>query len=332
MLTEGRGGGGVHAADLAAAASARGDAVVTVVTGAPDRARRGGAARLARLAAHADVVHCHGVRAALVTPPVRRGRMVVTTHGLHASRGTRGPRAPFARALTAGALARAHAVVCVSEDDAAEVRRVAGRVARRSVTIPNGVAPRPVASGPERAEARDGLDLPADAPVLLFVGSLIPQKNPELALEAADRARRGVPGLVLLMAGEGPLRQAVRGRAGAGTLVLGARPDVGALLAASDALLNTSRWEGMSLAILEALWRGRPAIATDAPGNREAVGDVGLVVAADAGALAEAIARAFMEEGLLADLSERARRRAEARFDVADMTRETLALYDRIAR
>jgi glycosyltransferase involved in cell wall biosynthesis len=113
--------------------------------------------------------------------------------------------------------------------------------------------------------------------------------------------------------------------------LLGERDDVDDLLAAADAVVNTSRWEGLSLALLEALWRGRPLVVVDAPGNAEAAGDAGLVVRErDAAAVAAAIERLFAEPRLLEALSGRARARAEACFDERRMVAGTLALYDEL--
>ena len=334
VMTEPRGGGGVHVRELARAGAAAGQAVTLAVPslrGGDDPAGMGVVA-LARAMRAADIVHCHGVRAALALPPMRPGgRMAVTTHGLHGLRGPTGARGQVVRALTRAALGRADAIVCVSDDDALEVAALSPRLASRCRTITNGVAPLPLATAGERSSARRALGLATDDHVLLLVGSLIHQKHPELAVEAVVRARRELPGLVLLVAGDGPLMADLRGLDAQGAWLLGQRSDVHSLMAAADVVLNTSRWEGLSLALLEALWRGRPLLATDSPGNPEAVGDAGLVAPADPDALAEAIVRLATEPGLLDALAARARPRAETLFDARRMVDETLALHSEVA-
>jgi glycosyltransferase involved in cell wall biosynthesis len=333
VLTEPRGGGGVHAWQLVAAGRDRGDAVglaVPTLRRSPEPGRLT-PRRLTSAVRQADIIHCHGVRSALVTPPTGRTRMIVTTHGLHGLRAPDGPRASLLRKLSSFALARADRIVCVSRDDARVVSALSDRLAGRSVTILNGVAPAPLPAPADRDGARAALGIPPTQPILLFVGSLIHQKHPELAVAAVQRARVALPDLVLLVAGDGPLMPDLRRMAGPGVELLGMRDDVDRLLTACDAVINTSRWEGLSLALLEALWRGRPIVATDAPGNPEAVGDGGIVAPADAVALADAVVRLLTEPGLLDHLGGRARARAEREFDARRMVEATLALQTEVA-
>jgi glycosyltransferase involved in cell wall biosynthesis len=173
------------------------------------------------------------------------------------------------------------------------------------------------------------LGLASEQPALLFVGGLRYQKNPQLAVEAIRLARLQVPDLVMFVAGGGPLQGELERAAVAGVKLLGERQDVAALLGAVDAVVNTSRWEGLSLALLEALWAGKPLVVTDAPGNAEAAGDAGFVVPNhDPEALASAVVSLFTENGLLERLSRQARGRAERLFSDERMVEETLPLYE----
>ncbi len=71
---------------------------------------------------------------------------------------------------------------------------------------------------------------------------------------------------------------------------LGLRRDVPALLNAADAFVSASAWEGMPLAVGEAMAMEKVVVATDVGGVRELVGDMGAVVsAANPGALANAM-------------------------------------------
>jgi glycosyltransferase involved in cell wall biosynthesis len=153
-----------------------------------------------------------------------------------------------------------------------------------------------------------------------------------LAVDAVRRAQRRIPELRLLIAGAGPLRREVEIAAGPNIELLGWRDDPSVLLAACDALLNTSRWEGLPLSLLEALWRGRPIIACDAPGNAEAAGEGGVIVhGRDPQQLADAITSAFQTPGTLEELGRRGRARAVREFDEHRMATATLALYDVLA-
>ena len=337
VLTDPCGGGGAHALALAKAARGRGDDVSFV---SPEPLGREFETLLLRALPSRDVgerlrrsevVHLHGVRAAVL--PLRLGRPVVlTTHGLHALRRATGAAAPFARAATRAALWRADAIVCPSEDERRDVAALGGRLSGKTVVIANGVTPAEVPKREERRAARAALGLGESDPVLLFLGGLRHQKDPLLALEAVKRAQRRLPGLRLLVAGDGPLRSEVEAAAGTNVTLLGWREDADVLFAACDALFNTSRWEGQSLSVLEALWRGRPVIACDAPGNAEATGEGGIVVRSrDREQIADAIASLFETPGMLEKLRGRGRARAVREFDESRMAAETLAVYDTAA-
>ena len=118
-----------------------------------------------------------------------------------------------------------------------------------------------------------------------------------MLLEAlAELRRRGLE-FVAVLAGEGSQRAALESRVlalGLGTRVcfLGQVEDLGPLLAAADAVVLPSRWEGLPLVLLEAMARGRPVVATAVGGIPEVVGDgehARLVPAEDARALADAL-------------------------------------------
>jgi glycosyltransferase involved in cell wall biosynthesis len=333
VLTEPQGGGGVYARTLAQASVARGDDVVIaaptpVADDLPwiklDLRQR----RVVQALRAADVVHCHGIRAGLAGFLPAKAGVVQTPHGVHQARSKEGIARLAARSVTRAILRRADLIVCVSESERAFVQSLLPSRASSLRVVLNGVAARAPITESERAAARTMLGLTPEQRVLLFVGGLRFQKNPQLAVEAAEVARHELPQLVLLMAGGGPLDSEVAAVAGPGVVLLGERQDVGELLAAADAVLNTSRWEGLSLALLEALWAGRPLVVTDAPGNEEAAGDAGFVVPNhNPSALAAAIVEALGDDNRLAELSRRARRRAETMFDDERMIAETLPLY-----
>lgn len=336
VLTEPRGGGGTYAVALARAAMARGDQVLLASprpldAGLPEiPLRRGSLAQLRRAARSADLIHLHGVRAALVRPLLARRPVVITPHGLHALRAAHGRRKRVIGLVTRVLLRDLDAIVCVSEAEARNLREL-GLPAARTHVVLNGVPAVATHGETERQDARRHLGIEPDAYVVLFVGSLIHQKNPQLAIEAAAIAQRSQPELVLLVAGEGVLRAELESHAGDGTRLLGHQRDVEPLYAAADVLLNTSRWEGLSLALLEGLWRGLPLIVTDAPGNEEAAGSAGLVTPHEPHAIAAAILQLSRDRGLRSVLAERARARAESLFREDVMLELTLAIYDTVA-
>lgn len=104
-------------------------------------------------------------------------------------------------------------------------------------------------------------------PHIAFVGRLSPEKHPELFVRASASLRS--LGAEWLLAGDGPLRQAVIDlwrSLNRPCVLLGERNDVADLLRASDLLVLTSKGEGLPLVVLEALLTGVPVVAPDLPG------------------------------------------------------------------
>jgi len=210
-----------------------------------------------------------------------------------------GLRTRFLRATRNAAVRSARHVFCPS----AYLRDVAlqwGLEAERASVLPN-----PAPEIPD-LQPRDHLrrDFGFDGNVLVFAGRLGPQKALDVALDALVE----VPGVDLVVAGDGPKRPALERRVAELGLngrvrFLGSvsRETVLRLFRASDGSVLPSRWENFPHTIVEALAVGCPVIATEVGGVPEVVvdGENGLLVpAGDVQALAAAIARFFSDDGL----------------------------------
>lgn len=171
-------------------------------------------------------------------------------------------------------------------------------------------------------------------PVLLTLARLHAQKGLGYLIEAAAL----LPDATFAIAGEGPDRAALEAQARAlgladRVIFLGQRQDVRELLAGCDAFVLPSLWEGLPVSILEAMAAGKPVIASEIPGNDEAVvhGITGLLVPPrDPVALADAIRSVVADPALAARLGTAGRERAEQEFSVDTMVRRTTAIYDEI--
>lgn len=117
---------------------------------------------------------------------------------------------------------------------------------------------------------------------------------------------------------------------------LGPRRDIAALLAGAHIAVQPSTYrEGLPKSALEAMAAGKPLVATDIPGCREAVvdGETGfLVPPRDALALAEAIGKLIHDAALRARLGAAARLRAEQYFADSIICKQTLLVYETIGR
>lgn len=176
------------------------------------------------------------------------------------------------------------AYVCVSNSVADFSRSAGGLPADKLHVIGNGVDFEQFADASPFDWTK--LGLPADAQVALVVGRLDEQKRPRLAFEACRPLFEEFPRLHLVYAGIGPQSEKVRQVAEQLGLsqrvhLLGKREDIPSLMASSSLLLHPSAWEGSPNVLLEARAAGLPVVASDIPGNRDALdnGESGTLVA-----------------------------------------------------
>ncbi|MFD7658032.1 glycosyltransferase [Actinosynnema sp. NPDC059797] len=231
--------------------------------------RAAAATRTAIGAFRPEVVLAHNVSASLVARLAalpRRLPLLTVFHGV--------PDEDYPSA--ARVLRRTSGAVVAVADATADRLRAAG--VPDPVVIPNAVFPQPERVDRDAVRAVHGVG--RDVPVALCPARLEPQKRHDVLLEAWARLD---PDAVLWLAGDGSCRDVLEKLAadlGVTDRVrfLGNRCDVPDLLAAADVTVLTSDWEGMPLAVLESLAAGRPVVATDVDGVRQALAGGGGVV------------------------------------------------------
>jgi glycosyltransferase involved in cell wall biosynthesis len=222
----------------------------------------------------------------------------------------------------------AHVVVCVSEGE--RLRGEKAGIHARFRVIPNGVDLErfPPASAEDRAAARARLGRSPGERLVVCVGRLARAKGQDVLLEAWPLVRETVPDATLVLVGAGPDEQALRRRTTAGVELVGERDDILDWLAAADVIVQPSRWEAMSLALLEAMARGRSVVVTDVAGMPEILAGVeGAVVPVEAPApLAAAIAQRLLDPAR-AEAEGRENLRLVERFDLRRTTDEFATVY-----
>jgi len=146
------------------------------------------------------------------------------------------------------------------------------------VAIPNGISEERVKPTKPKNEIQKELNIEGKR-VLLFTGRLAPQKGVEYLLKAIPFLISKVnEPFVVLVVGDGPLRsylEDLRKKFEIELYVkfLGFRNDIGDLLNVSDIVVLPSLWEGLSIALLEAMAAGKPIVTTTIGSNLEVVRD-----------------------------------------------------------
>ena len=236
--------------------------------------------------------------------------------------------------------ASAHHVIAVSNETAAHLIRVEGAPPEKVTTIHNGLDfERVKASGPDaREHLRHELGL-ADDFTFLIAGRLHPEKGYEHLFQAVRllKGRTERP-FVLLIAGRGPLLEHYQQLAasldiGDRLRFLGFRNDLPDLMVASDLFVLPSVAESFGLVLAEALYLGKPVVASRVGGIPEIVDDGidgCLVPPGDAQALSEIMGKFLDGTVHLPGLGEAAVAKVRARFDFRQMLRRYEAVYERV--
>ncbi len=296
-------------------------------------------AEVAELLHDADVLLCHGYKAALL------GRPAARRAGVPAVAVSRGWTWENWKVRAYTALDRAHLrlmdhVVAVSDGQAAKVRRAGVPSARLSVV--RNSARLDAFAGPTDPTARAKLVglFPGRAVerVVLAAGRFSPEKGFDVLVDAAAVALAADPGAGLVVFGDGDLRPALEARIRrlglTGRVVLpGFTADLDQLIPAADVAALPSRSEGLPNVLLEAGAAGMPAAATAVGGVPEVVihGQTGLLVPPeDPAALGAAVARLLADAPLRRALGAAARERMHAHFTFAAQARAYEALFDRL--
>lgn len=281
-----------------------------------------------------DLVHLHSSKAGLAGRLALRGTLP-TVFQPHAwsfdAAGAATARA--ARAWERYAARWADRVLCVSDAE----RRAGHEAGVRThwAVVRNGVDLARFTPAADRAAVRAALPALSDAgpgtPLVVCVGRLCPQKGQDVLLRAWPAVAAALPAARLVLVGDGPDRTRLMAGAPPGVLLAGAARDTVPWYQAADVVVLPSRWEGMALAPLEAMACGRPVVASDVSGAREALhpadADTCLVPPGDPAALAAALLRLLGNIPLRIGTASRALAHARARHDVARTASGVAALY-----
>jgi glycosyltransferase involved in cell wall biosynthesis len=298
-------------------------------------------ARLAAMLVDVDLVHTHSSKAGIIGRVAARAAgvrgIVHTVHGWSfndvQSAATRRAYVELERA----AARLTDRIVCVSASDRAKGLALGIGSADRYRILRSGIDPSLyMARVGARERTRASLGASAGDVLVGTVANFKPQKGPLDLVEAARRAHAKRQRLKFFVAGDGELREEViRAVAAAGLgetmSLLGWRHDIPDLLAAADAFVLTSLFEGLPRAVLQAMAAALPVVVTDTGGTSEVVVDgvTGyLVPPGNPQAAAEALVRLADDPQLRRRFGAAGQSRLGAEFDIRRMVVDLEALYD----
>jgi glycosyltransferase involved in cell wall biosynthesis len=227
--------------------------------------------------------------------------------------------------------------IAVSQDVADSTRGID----RSCLTVvDNGIDCTRLAATPdESALVRAEFGIPAGDCLVGKVANLTPKKNHENLIEAFALLHRRHPVATLLLIGQPvdrePLLRRLANARGVGDKVLfaGVRTDIPRLLRALDVFVMSSDFEGLPIALLEAMALARPVVATAVGGIPGVVRDGTdgfLVPPRDPQALAARLEELARSTDLRASMGASGQERVRAGYDISRMVSQVEAIYRQI--
>jgi len=221
--------------------------------------------------------------------------------------------------------------ICISDEIANDLT-AAGVALDKLARIPNGVDT--IAYAPtdeaDRQRMRQQVGVPAEAPVAIFTGRLIPKKGLRDLAAAWASVVEQQPNAHLLIVGTGPEAEVLQAMSAPNVHLLGARQDIPDLLRASDIFVLPSQAEGLSNALLEAMASGLACVGSDVGGTRDLLQHERngvLVPYGDQPALARELIRLISNSHLRRALGSAARQTIERDYSLESVAQRLRALY-----
>lgn len=283
----------------------------------------------------------HGAAASSILGPTLHQRPTIlwnVRHSLDALSEEKPTTGAMIRLLARGSSA-AYKVVYNSRLAAAQHERL-GYEASRTVVIPNGFDTDLFRPSPEsRKDLRSALGIGPDEVVIAMVGRWHVVKDHSLFLRAFQRVAAGHRHVRAVLAGRGVdwgndalMRELEDLGVADRVSLLGEIPDPERVYRAADVLCNTSRAEGFSNVIGEAMACAIPCVATRVGDSDWIVGDTGSVVPRSVDAVAAGLDRIVrLEPDERTALGLRARERIVSKFSIERMVSAYQGLYERCA-
>lgn len=233
-----------------------------------------------------------------------------------------------------------YATIAIANSEAGRLFAIAKGIKPEKIrVIYNGInSPKMIPKRPG-SQVRADLGINFNAPVVGMVARLVVEKDPFTFLQAAKIVVSADSKVKILLVGDGPLynvSQEMTESLGIydNVVFTGARDDIPEFINIMDVVvLSSSVTEGCSNSILEAMFMGKPVVATDVGGNPELVADgrTGLLVPPKMpNAMAAAIMTLLKDPNLAHCMGERAKVESDNRFASQTILKQYEILYEKL--
>lgn len=185
---------------------------------------------------------------------------------------------------------------------------------------------------------REEFDISKDDYILLNISRFSPEKGPDFFIKSISRLEEiSSKGFKCLMVGDGPLLEETKKLSkelnlNDKVIFTGFRKDIPNILNGSDIFINSSSNENLSFAILEAISKGLPVVATDVGGTKDIVNESNncgiLVKYGDEEEMAGAVEEIMSNPKLYEKYSKNGLSVAKDKFDIEIMFKKTFELYE----
>ena len=227
--------------------------------------------------------------------------------------------------------------IAVSQDTKTAILEYLGHVPDDKITVIfNSVDVKRYQMELDRDAIRRQLGLADSDHVMAVVATFKKQKGHCYPIEAASLVVQQIPDLHVLFIGDGELKEELLAQTKSLGLerhihFLGIRKDVPELLAASDYFILPSLWEGLSMALVEAMASQLPVIATEVSGTKQVIisGETGILVPpGEAQQLANAMLQIVSNPEKARAMGIAAKQRVEKYFSAQKQAKDHIALFE----
>lgn len=208
-----------------------------------------------------------------------------------------------------------------------------------SVVVNNGIDQTRFNPGKTYKDIRKEFNIPAGKILILFLARFTAHKQPLALIRAFTGAVKRNGRLHLMMVGDGDQKQEALeliAKEGTGDQItmVPFRLDVPDIIAAADIYVLPSLWEGLPIALLEAMAMGKAVIGTKVDGTSEVIqdGENGLLIPTEnlVKELEEKLVQLSQDETLRHSLQQKAISTVNEKYNAVNMTRQIEGIYDQV--